>query len=65
MQIQYARGRGWVFTKGTFSLVVNRKLGRETAEKIGAQVGASLTRTKGNGLDGMGRGAIRRLEFGA
>ena len=66
MQIiaKYNRATGWEFRGVGFTLTIRRKLGKEKASQIATQVGAGLKRTGGKGLDGMARGAIRRLEFG-
>ncbi len=48
-------GKKWSFTAKGFAFITALPGGRETAEKVASIVSGSLERTKGTGLDNLGR----------
>ena len=55
------RFRKWQFASGSFSLLESSKNGAETAHKIAAVLNGALKRTNGNGLDGLARANISKI----
>ena len=54
-------GQKWVFKSENFEYRTPLKGGHETAEKVAHVVSGSLKRTKGQGLDNLGRSNIHQI----
>lgn len=53
--------RKWSFEAGPFTYLAECPGGITTARKLASVICGALKRTKGNGLDELGRAGIRRL----
>lgn len=54
-------GKKWEFVSPTFTLIHPARGGNQVAEAVAKQLYGALARTKGNGIDGLGKKQIRMI----